>query len=273
VFLAVAVIFAAYVLPEIMRNTSYSNAVTSFNRGAYGSAQAAFEELGDYKESAGYLQQCELHIKYDYAMELYAAQRYAKAKYEFLGLDDFLDADAMAKTCEEAIIESIYTDADALLSIGKREDAYVFFSQLGSYKDAAARALACTEPLPATGLRYLNAAYASSAVTLTLDARNSEWPSYIKIYKDDELVATLFIGAAERVSVNLAPGTYNFKQAYGMLWFGEDEMFGRKGSYSIMEFEQDATTVTLQAGSAYSIILCVLADADPGSRSLDRSDF
>ena len=266
---------AAIMIPESMRNSAYNDAIRTFNEGNYATAQSAFESLGEYQESEYYVEQCTLYIRYENAMALYNAGRYEEAKTAFSALAKlgFLDADAMVTACENAILEGLYADAEELLDSGNREAAYHAFSDLGAYADSAARAESCLAPLPATGVLYFNPSYSAVSPLLVIEAGGAAWPTLVKIYSGDELVATLFINEGETASVSFSPGTYTIKEASGDLWFGEDEMFGRNGYYAIMVFDDDISAVVLENNYTYTITLKISEGANVGNQEVDPDDF
>jgi len=80
---------------------------------------------------------------------------------------------------------------------------------------------------------------------------------FIKIYKDDSLISTVFIGGKGEVTVKLpGNGTYTIKDAVGSDWFGTDDAFGPYGAYEVMTFDpNDSQTIYLEARLDYLLTI------------------
>ena len=70
----------------------YQSAMALFDSADYTAAQEAFEELGDYKDSAHMAERCPIQPEYDAAMQLYYDGKYAEATWAFEKLGDYEDA-------------------------------------------------------------------------------------------------------------------------------------------------------------------------------------
>jgi len=254
------------------QNIDYLNASQTMANGDYQNALTAFTALGNFKDSAAQAELCQQNLDFLEAQADYDAGNYDQAAQTFsiLAAKSFPGAaDWLNKTR--------YAQADQLFQSGKLYNAWVMFSALGDYQDAASRAELCTVPFPATGELYHDPAYVIdyySAATINIDATASSYPTYIHIYNGDTLVCSVFVNAGGYTSVDIPGGDYSIHTSSGEIWFGEDIMFGDVGSYQEMLFD-GATTVHVDGGYIYTMVHDSSSDGGPSlsNSPIDASNF
>ena len=123
--LVVAVIAGILISGAVRRNTAYKDALALLEQGQYSMAEAAFTELGDYKDSAELL----ADIPYREATILLNEGRLDEAREAFLALGDYKDSAQIAEDIP-------YQQAILLLEGGKLNEARQAFSALGDYKES-----------------------------------------------------------------------------------------------------------------------------------------
>lgn len=134
---ALVSLIASILIPQvIVPALKYKAAVAMLAEEKYEEAIAAFEELGDYWDSAG-----QIEIAKDLIIERENAAAYADAEAllkngyyiaaaeAFEALGDYSDA-------EERMLEASYLDAEAMLKAGEYAKAAAAFAALGDYKDS-----------------------------------------------------------------------------------------------------------------------------------------
>ena len=302
----VGAIAAIAIIPGIIQENDYQNAISLMNEGDYAAARQALLEMGDYEDAAYYAEECQKHLDYEQADSVYSTGNYEGARKLFrkLALIGFLDSEERVLQCDYAIAirlfqdgrydeaydafsalalrgyldasdrmdECTYSSANDLFETGNREEAYYLFITLGDYSDAASRAEACLSPRPGTGVLYQNESYYSTSVRVVIDASRTLLPVYIKMYSYDAYVAAIFINEGDTATIELSAGTYTIKEAYGSLWFGDDIMFGYGGRYMIMLLD-DNETVYLQNWYEYTIYLNVESEGNIGSKEISPDLF
>ena len=137
--------------------------------------------------------------------------------------------------------------------------------------DAAARAEACRQPWPATGVLYQNANYVSNDMHLIIKVDYRD-PSYAGLYKivaqNGDTAANLFISGASTADVWLPGGIYELREATGQYWYGNRDLFGGEGSYETMlfyEFEGQDTLTYLEGGYEWIITVNIQQSSSEGS--------
>ena len=78
--------------------------------------------------------------KYNDAIALMDAGKYAEAIAAFGALDGYKDSAGKIDECITAILDAKYNDAIAQMDAGNLDEAYGIFTELGNYKDAADKA-------------------------------------------------------------------------------------------------------------------------------------
>lgn len=216
-------------------------------------AAEAWDQLGgNYPSSRA--QSCRNHATYFTGIQLMADNSWGEAieTLEPLAESGFDDVPDLLLECETHLTSD---EAESLLAQGRYYDAYVAFSELigRSYEglpDFSERAQACIQDFPGNGVVYSNPDYSSTAVPLSI--QNGDSYTFYKIYLGDDLVRTVFINPDSSANVSLPSGTYRMNEAHGDLWFGEDDMFGREGSYYRCLFGGEET-FELEYGYGYEI--------------------
>ncbi len=207
-----------------------------------------------------------------------------------------VDAGSYAKLLTGQLIATDPDAAEALLSGTSEAAEYdymrgcVLFAQ-GRYYGAKqafeasatgdweARAAACAQPWPKTGMLYKNPDVKGSNTELTVVFNSdSETAMLVKIYTPDDVLArTLFIGGTGKATVSLPAGHYVIKDGTGSEWYGEEEAFGEEGFYEVMTFADGNREVELKKNYQSTITVNVRepdANADSvGSRYEDWGSF
>ena len=128
---ALVVIIAAVVVTQvIIPGNRYKAAEALLAEGHYEEAAAAFEALGNFKDSPDRV----LEAHYATADALLAAERYEEAAAAFDELGNYKDS-------PDRVLEAHYAAADALLTEGNAARAAMVFSKLGNYQDARQRCM------------------------------------------------------------------------------------------------------------------------------------
>ena len=128
---ALVVIIAAVVVTQvIIPGNRYKAAEALLAEGHYEEAAAAFEALGNFKDSPDRV----LEAHYATADALLAAERYEEAAAAFDELGNYKDS-------PDRVLEAHYSAADALLTEGNAARAAMVFSKLGNYQDARQRCM------------------------------------------------------------------------------------------------------------------------------------
>ncbi len=145
--------------------------------------------------------------------------------------------------------------------------------------DWEARAAACAQPWPKTGLLYKNPDVRGSNTELTVVFNSDpDVAMLVKIYTPDDVLArTLFIGGTGKATASLPAGSYVIKDGTGTDWYGEADAFGKEGHYEVMTFEDGSREVKLKKNYRSTITVNVQeydANADSvGSRYEDWGSF
>jgi hypothetical protein len=301
-------IFGFLTWQEHQRSEAYAAAVTLMDEKRYEEAITAFEALEDYQDSAQMIVRCQHFIAYGAAVELYDAQDYEEALDAFEALGSFEDSEDWCEQCRMGIVfedasslfeagdiagareqfvilenrgfsaadgwveKCDYLLAEALFDAGKRYDAYVAFLALGDYEDAAARAEACKVSAPSTGELWHNGSYPDGGSTIEINCANVTGYYYFKIYSGSTEVATMFINGGGSVAVDLPPGGYTIKEATGADWWGTDDLFGPRGSYSRMIYDDGSDSFYLAWNEIVTITLNV-SDGNVGSQNENLESF
>lgn len=303
--------YNAYV--EHQRSKSYQQAIELMDSGDYEGALSLFSDLEDYEDSRNLADTCTKTLAFHDAEALFNSKDYAGARDAFAGLDTFMEADQYVELCDAWLLfadiekltadgkfdeasqmadglsgvpevrdsaevkewrnENNYGIADQMYQNGQYYGAYTRFTSLGSYEDSAARAEACVSPLPDSVELYHNDGFISSSTDVIFDAGDASIGYYIKVYSGDALVSTLYVHPGAQTTIQVPPGVYTFKNAWGDTWFGEEEMFGIDGHYSVMLFEGSEETVTLEGNMIYTVTLYSVSGGNVGSRTLDAGSF
>ena len=136
---AVVLTAAAFItyMKVIVPANNYKAAEELFATEQYEEAIAAFEALGDYKDSSAKVNEA----RYTVAEELMESKKYEEAILAFKMLGDYKNSTARIEDAQDAIRAQKYTEAEMLLESGKFEEAIAAFKDLNSYRDSDARSL------------------------------------------------------------------------------------------------------------------------------------
>ncbi len=220
---------------ECQNQLDYAAAIAAFEAKDYGTALPAFKLLGTYQDAQEHVKECENAIAYEEAAALKQAGDYTQAAAQFLALADasYLDSLEMGKEC-------LYKDAEAAYEQGAFYQAYKKFSdsELAEYSDSAARAAACVQEHPKTGILFQHEDYKKSQCTIKFEPSKDGNVTLIKIYTPENLlIGVLFIREGATAQIKVPAGKYIVKTAYGKQWFGEEDMFGDDGTYrTLLEY-------------------------------------
>jgi hypothetical protein len=179
--------------------------------------------------------------------------------------------------------EYSYLAGCAFAMNGEYYDAWKRFSACMK-EEASARAQACVQNWPETGIIYQNESWSSQEnhFTIKIDSMPEGKAAVFKIYAENgDLAAILFIGAASSADVWLPGGSYQIKAGIGETWYGSKDAFGEDAYYEVMQFDdgsgQTVEQTALEAG--YESTLTINAsqstpEADGvGSREEDYDSF
>ena len=97
------VVLAVFLVISINKQDRYKKAIEMYNEKQYEQAVTAFSELGNYKNSAQYLEQCNL----DKAVELFEQGNYSDAVILLEALGGYGDAVSYLDKCYTAIGDSL----------------------------------------------------------------------------------------------------------------------------------------------------------------------
>ncbi|MBR7188841.1 MAG: hypothetical protein IKD53_09835 [Clostridia bacterium] len=166
----------------------------------------------------------------------------------------------------------------ALAAQGKYASAKALFEESG-WGDWEARAGACVQPWPKTGVLYRNPAVKGGSAELAVQFNTDpDTAMLVKIYTVDGVLArTMFIGGTGRAKTSLPAGTYIIKDGTGRDWYGDEEAFGSEGRYEIMTFGNGQQALQLRKNYSSTITVNVQEnnpDAEGvGSQRESWSDF
>ena len=134
VVIIVVVVAAALLMTKvIIPGNAYKKAESLLANGQYEEASAAFEALGDYKDSQQRIEDCktaEIEADYQAANELAEEGRFEDAITAFENLGDYKDS-------TDRITEVKYLSAIALENAGNYDEAIAAFQMLGDYMDSS----------------------------------------------------------------------------------------------------------------------------------------
>ena len=188
------------------------------------------------------------------------AEGYAALLPRLLVVTNPDEADALLAGQMDAA-EYDYTRACALVAQGKYASAKALFEESG-WGDCQARAEACVQPWPKTGVLYKNPEVKGSSAELAVQFNTDpDTAMLVKIYTTDGVLArTMFIGGTGKATCSLPAATYIIKDGTGKNWYGEEEAFGSEGYYEIMTFGDDQQEVELKKNYSSTITVNVQED-------------
>lgn len=249
-----------------------------FERGEYGQALEMIEQnaLEDIEGATEIANECKRQLGYAAIVNMMNEGAYREA-LDLLTSDvgeGMEDRNARITECRNRID---YEDAEKALKNGHNYDAYVKFSALGSFLDAADRAKKCIVSRPETGETYHNGSYKSSAVSLAIKPPSDGTDNYLKLYiledGKETLVLSAYFRSGEKITVKMPEGTYRIKVAYSDGdWFGETDMFGDKGVYQRLKID-GADSFKLTKGSWELTLRQNVQNGNVGTSSENRNNF
>lgn len=119
------------------KSSDYKNAVAQYEAGEYAEAIAAFEALGDYKDSIQKIDEC----KYGAAVALMESGNYEEAIAAFEAMGEYKDCFQKIEACKTAILDIRYDEAIALIDTDVVQ-AYEALAALCGHKDSNTQAKA-----------------------------------------------------------------------------------------------------------------------------------
>ena len=134
--IAAGIVMAKAVIPKQRTEKAYQNGIILMESGQYDDAIAAFEALGDYKDSASKIHEAEelkIEKAYSEAEKLLSDKKYDEAAAAFEALGEYGDAEGKIK-------EALYMKASEYYDSGDYKSAYIAFKELGDYSDSAEKA-------------------------------------------------------------------------------------------------------------------------------------
>ena len=214
---------------------TYRDAMEKYTMGAYAEAAELFAKVPHIENSTALLAECKQKAHHEKIQVALDSRSWADALAllnEDLG-QDYPNRNEVVSSCQTHLK---YEQAEKALSDGNNYTAFMLFTALGDFEDAATRAKACSVSRPANGETYRNSSYAQRDCQQQIRTPNDGIYTYMKIYAKqgdrEELVSCIFIHPGKSVSIYLPAGKYIYKVAYGSGdWYGEKEMFGDEGDY------------------------------------------
>ena len=242
--LAALLLLAMLITKVAIPAVEYSKAEKLLASGDYDGAIAAFEALGDYKDSSAMLVESANAKEYAQAEKLLASGDYDGAITAFEALGDYKDSSDLRN-------ESVYEKATALLASGDYDGAIAAFEALGDYKDSSAmlvesanaKEYAQAEKLLAQG-QTAEAAVAFARIAEYEDAREHSFELW------DTIAARETLAAGWDHTVGLkADGTV---VVVGWNWGGQCDVSGwtdivavAAGGYHTVGLRTDGTVVAV----------------------------
>lgn len=182
----------------------YMEAVKLYEAGGYEGAKAAFEELGEYEDSAEYAAKAGVILDYDKAIELYAKGRYAEAKKIFAALGTYENSAEYLRKAEDKLM------AEKIVGRWKTEEVDMTDIILAYVKESLAMAGYEDVEIGETEAFTVSAYYEFEEFGLVTEELDEESVNVIvgatvKMVKDFmvELTAQELVAAAEFYGVSL----------------------------------------------------------------------
>lgn len=169
-------------------------------------------------------------IKRDNAVALMEDYKFDEAMAIFKELGDFPRASEYYSQCEEKLkyCEDQYSAAQKHYDDGEFYKAEEAWKSIPKYKDSADKASKCEQTLPETGACKKEN---GSGTKLVINAPKSE-NILVRFYdSSNNCVIQVFVRAGGSVTLNIKPGSYTEKVAFGSKWYGEKDLFGGTGKY------------------------------------------
>lgn len=253
----------------------YAKALEKYNAGDYQEAADLFSQVPKVENASTLLKECQKKVHFD-KIQVALSREDWKTALKLLNdslAKDYPDRANLRQLCQNRVQ---YAEAVQALSEGKNYTAYVAFTALGDYEDAAAKAKSCIVSKPKNGELYRNSKYKRNDCDQILVMPNDGYYTYMKIYakkgNSEELVSTLFIHPGKTLKIHLPAGEYIIKAAYGKgNWFGPEEMFGDDGQY--IRAGGSTYVFTRKSGYEYTTKFRVGGGGNTGQASVSRDGF
>lgn len=143
--IALVFLLSLWVYPNMIQpSIAYKDAEQLLNNGQYEEAIAAFQALGDYKDSSERIEEAKEAINvhaYVEAEQLLLSGEYDAAIAAFQALGNYKDSLEKIAEVEEAKKATEYQEAEAFLALGDNASSAITFGKLGDYRDAHARSI------------------------------------------------------------------------------------------------------------------------------------
>ena len=169
--IAIAVIAVKTIVPI----HKYNAAVTLMENGDYEAAIVAFDELGDYKDSAEQKTEAQNASAYAEAESLFENERYEEALPLYIDLADYKDSSERAETIQ-SLLDKQYSDYLSSAYIAAAQD----FSSVGKYLDKIPYSYS-----PANSLREIYQRY--SPYSGVFDLNGEEFRSEFTVSNDNKV--------------------------------------------------------------------------------------
>lgn len=253
---------------ECMNLKEYGDANDLLKAGKYTEARKTFEKIAAFRNSHQLINQC-YEKSYSIAKKYMKNGEYTKAKKLLTEIGTYKDSIELGVKCENFELKKQYNKAKSAYKEKKYYTAYKIFDRINNYFDSKEKAKACIRPYPKTKLLYKNKEFSFNFAPIVIHAVINE-PTYLKIYtKKGKLVATVFINEGDSINFDMPCGNYIIKEANGIKWYGEKEMFGEEGEYYVLATELKF----INWGSGYKITLNNSKDGNLESHSANRKKF
>ena len=204
-------------------------------------------------------------LKYDNAFQLMEDLKFEEAMAIFTELVDFLDSKTQYDVAKGKLDEynKKYEEAQALYDNGEYYKAMVAWNAISTWKDSAAKASSCKQPMPENGSMKKG----SGNISMKVNAPSSI-NALMRVYNSSgEVVAQIFIAAGKNATIKLGAGTYTIKVAYGSEWYGEKDLFGAKGAYLQLK-NGSSESFTLKKNYSYTLTLQSGTSGNVGSKTV-----
>lgn len=99
--ITITLLFAMIIIPNQKKKSAYRHAIELFNNKDYYAAIEAFEKLGDYKDSAKWIEKTEKDQKYTEAKEFLQLEDYSQAIKRLNTLDGYKDSDELIHQAQQ----------------------------------------------------------------------------------------------------------------------------------------------------------------------------
>lgn len=264
-------------------------------------AKAAFDEAGDFLDSAGMSEYCQGIIAFQnndasateilqkvvndqvvngmYINSAGSTIRFIDARNKF-DSNDFTVLDEFRKLSEEQndlISPKARTYVNYIEGTDYYEQelfysAYCCFNSCRGIRDAADLADSCFQDRPATGIIYKDT---SSSVSLTIYDTSDGSDAFVKVYdSSDKLIETLYIRDGASATAKFQSGNIRLSIAWGSYddWFGPNEAFGSMGSYQRLLLDGNNEYFNFPSGGSYTLHFNS-ADGNVGSEYSSYTDF